>query len=84
LRDLRIDNLTDNDVELLLDSIDLDHSGEIDYKEFSRKLQRCGLRVVSNENRLMREIITSLKSLNLQTADLFNFINKEASGFVTR
>jgi len=35
---LGIDNLTDNELERIIDSIDIDKSGQIEYKEFSRKL----------------------------------------------
>ena len=54
LRELGISNLNDLELQQLVDSIDLDLSGEIDYKEFARKLRRCGLKVVSGESNLMR------------------------------
>ena len=82
-KSLGINNLTDHEVNQVMDSIDLDGSGDIDYKEFYRKLQRCGLRVMSKEDRLMFEIITSLKAVGLSKADLFAFIDKEGRQFIT-
>jgi Ca2+-binding EF-hand superfamily protein len=38
LKKLGIRGLTDNEINLVLDSMDLDSSGSIDYKEFERKL----------------------------------------------
>lgn len=84
LRRLRIDNLSDHEINVLLDSIDLNKDGGIDYKEFCRKLQRCGLRLMSREDRLMVEIISSLKALQMSTADLFQIVNKDGSGTISR
>lgn len=84
LKDLGIKNLTDNEINLVLDSMDIDSSGAIDYKEFERKLQRCGLRVMSQDDLLMMEILNALNSCGLKKEDLFHFIDKEGSDYISR
>ena len=64
--------------------MDVDGDGNIQYKEFARKLQRSGLRDHSSQEILAYNIIKSLKKLNMSATDLFKFINKDGGGLVTR
>jgi hypothetical protein len=62
----------------------MDKNGQIEYKEFSRKLQRCGLKQLTQQERIMLNIIRSLNKLKLSKTDLFDFINKDRDGIVSR
>jgi hypothetical protein len=84
LKQLGIKGLTDHEINLVLDSMDIDSSGAIDYKEFERKLQRCGLRVMEPDDILMMEILNTLNTCGLKKEDLFHFIDKEGQEFISR
>lgn len=71
-------------MDLLMNAIDIDGDGNIQYKEFTRKLQRCGLKSLSAQEMLVFNIIKTLKRLNMSKSDLFKFINKDGEGLVTR
>ena len=47
--ELGLDDLSAKEVDILFHSIDVDGDGSIQYKEFARKLARCGLRSLSPE-----------------------------------
>ena len=77
-------DLTNAEVDMVMRSIDVDGDGSIQYKEFTRKLQRCGLRSLSAQEMLVFNIIKTLKRLNKSKSDLFALINKDGEGLVTR
>lgn len=79
-----MDDLSEKEIDVLMRSIDIDGDGSIQYKEFTRKLQRCGLRSLSAQEMLVFNIIKTLKRLNKSKSDLFALINKDGGGLVTR
>lgn len=46
---LRIYDVTTKEFDILWDSLDSDHSGTIDYREFVRKLEQYGVKNLSKE-----------------------------------
>jgi len=81
---LGLDDLSNNDVDVLFRSIDVSGDGQIQYKEFARKLERCGLRSPTDEEMLARSVIKTMKKLNMSKSQLFRFINKDGEGLLTR
>ena len=81
---LGLDDLSTREVDTLIHSIDVDGDGKIQYKEFARKLQRCGYRHLNAEETLAFNIIKTLRKLNMEKSELFKFINKDGEGLVTR
>jgi Ca2+-binding EF-hand superfamily protein len=68
----------------LIKAIDLNNDGAIQYKEFERKLKRCGLRTLSKQELLMGNIVKVLRKTNRRPEDLFDIINKDGSGFASK
>ena len=81
---LGLDDLPNSDVDLILRAIDLNKDGRIQYKEFSRKLQRYGLRSLNAVESIAFYIIKTLRDKRMNTTDLFKLINKDDEGFATR
>ena len=79
-----INDLSQKEIEVLIQSVDNDRDGRIAYKEFARKLERFGLRNLSPEEMLVYNIIKTLRRLKMSKSELFKFINKDGEGLVTR
>jgi hypothetical protein len=77
-------SLSHNDVNSLIKAIDIDGDNKIQYREFERKLKRCGLRSLTKQEHLMHNIVKGLKETAKKAHDLFGFINKDGSGFASR
>jgi Ca2+-binding EF-hand superfamily protein len=54
---MNVHDLKKNEIEIVWDSLDVDKSGTIDLKEFSRKLERYGVRNVSKEETIIIQMI---------------------------
>lgn len=54
---LRIYDVTTAEFEILWESLDADHSGTIDYKEFVRKLEQYGVKNLSKEEFILLQMV---------------------------
>jgi Ca2+-binding EF-hand superfamily protein len=65
-------------------SVDLDGDQRIQYREFTRKLERHGLKNLTPEENLVFNIVRILRRVGMLKSDLFRFINKDGEGLITR
>jgi Ca2+-binding EF-hand superfamily protein len=77
-------SLTNHEFEIVLGGLDMDNNGKVSYKEFNRKLQACGYRRMSKQEELIMHIINKLRKLQMSKAELFDLINKDGEGLITR
>jgi len=81
---LGFDDLSLKEVECIIDSMDTDKNGQIEYKEFDFKLQRCGLKAQTTEETLVFNIIKTIQRMKTQKTQVFELIDKEGKGYITR
>lgn len=63
LEDMGFDELSNKDIQILIDQMDRNKNGLIEYKEFSFMLQREGLKNRSLEESMVFNIIKTMKNL---------------------
>jgi Ca2+-binding EF-hand superfamily protein len=82
---LKISDLSNQDVDVLMLSIDVDSDGYIRYKEFVRKLSRHGVRSRTSEEQIIYLIVEALKRSRVKSlSDAFELIDKEGRGTISR
>jgi Ca2+-binding EF-hand superfamily protein len=85
LRKLRITDLSQMQVDALWNSLDSDHSGAIDYREFVRKLERYGVKSRAPHEDIIYQMIEAAHKARIKSmADFFKVIDAEGTGLVTR
>ena len=78
------EDLSIKDVEILIDSMDTDKNGLIEYKEFNFMLQRSGLKTRTLEETMVFNIIRTIQKMKKQKSHLFELIDKDGKGYITR
>lgn len=82
---LKIYDLTAQELDVLWSSFDSDRSGSINYKEFSRKLERYGVRNRSREETIIYQMIDAVQRSKVKSLNgLFELIDKSGRGFISR
>lgn len=82
---MKIHDLSNQDIDVLMHSIDVDSDGYIAYKEFVRKLARHGVRSRTTEEQIIYLIIEALKRSRVKSmSDAFEVIDKEGRGTISR
>jgi len=76
--------ITRGEYELLWSALDADRSGDIDYKEFVRKLQRYGLRNIGREENILYTFAKTMKKANMKISEMFQMFDKQNRGYITR
>lgn len=84
LEKMGIDNLKPKEKEMLKRAIDPDMSGSIDYREFCRKCGRHGVMVRSKEDQIVYVIDEALKKHKMDLDRLFEIMDKNGKGVITR
>lgn len=84
LRDLGVPELSHKEEEQIMSSIDVDNDKQISYKEFSRKLQRYGLKAITPQQMLIHSIIVTMKKLGHSKTELYSLLDKNEQGLVHR
>ena len=85
LEQMKLSDLTRNEFDIIWDSLDTDKSGEVDYKEFCRKLERYGVRNRSKEEIIIYQIIEAVNRSNVKSmSNLFELIDKSGRGIISR
>lgn len=79
-----ITDLRPKDKEMLKRAIDPDESGSIDYREFCRKCGRHGVMMRSKEDQIVYVIDEALKKHKLDLDRLFEIMDKNGKGVITR
>ena len=84
--DLKLDDLTPKEVDIIWGSLDADKSGEVDYGEFCRKLERHGVRSRTKEEIIIYQIIEAVERSPAvkSMSDLFAIIDKKGDGIISR
>lgn len=68
-----------------MSSIDYDGSGNVNYKEFVRKLSRHGVKSRTKEEQIIYLIVESLKKSGVKSlAEAFELFDKEGTGTLSR
>jgi Ca2+-binding EF-hand superfamily protein len=82
---LKIDNLSNQEIDILVSSIDQDSDGFVRYKEFERKLSRHGVKSRTPEEQILFLLIESLKRSGIKRlSDAFELFDKERRGSLSR
>ena len=82
---LKIGDMSQSDFEILWKSMDVDSDGSVNYKEFTRKLDRHGVRSRSSEEQIIFLIIEGLKKSKINSlSDAFEIIDKENKASISR
>jgi Ca2+-binding EF-hand superfamily protein len=83
---MHVYNLNPSEIDIVWNSLDVDKSGTIDLKEFSRKLERYGVRNVSKEETIIIQMIQAVqRSPNVRSlSKLFEIIDKQGRGYISR
>jgi Ca2+-binding EF-hand superfamily protein len=68
----------------LFNSIDINGDGQVDLREFTQKLERCGLKNLTKPEMLVFSIIKARRQMGMSKSDLFNFINKSSESLISR
>lgn len=84
LEDLGVDELSNRDIQMLMDQMDKNKNGLIEYKEFSFMLEREGLKNRSVEESMVFNIIKTMKNLKRQKSFIFELIDKRGQGYITK
>ena len=63
---LRLYDITPEEIDVLWRNIDVDNSGDIDYREFVRKLERYGLRNIGREENILYQLATVIKKADIK------------------
>lgn len=84
LEDIGIEELSNRDIQMLIDQMDKNKNGLIEHKEFSFMLQREGLKARSLEESMVFNIIKTMKSLKRQKSYIFELIDKRGQGYITK
>jgi len=77
-------DLTNQEFETVMSGLDKDSDGRVSYKEFSRKLQACGYHKMTRQEELIMHIVNKLRKLRTSKSELFDFIQKDGEGLITR
>lgn len=78
--------MSNNELEILWEALDINRNQLIDLKEFAYKLERFGLKVHTREEHIIYQLIeavqrsTSIKDI----ATFFTLIDSKGRGFITR
>jgi Ca2+-binding EF-hand superfamily protein len=82
---LKINDLTSQEIDLLISSCDYDNDGFIRYREFIRKLSRHGVKSRTPEEQILYLLIDSLKRSHIKSlAEAFELFDKERRGSLSR
>ena len=82
---LKITDLSNQEIDVLMHSVDVDSDGYIRYKEFVRKLSRHGVSSRTPEEQIIYLIIESLKRSGVKSlSDAFELFDKERRGSLSR
>ena len=84
LEDIGIEELSNRDIQMLIDQMDKNKNGLIEHKEFSFMLQREGLKSRSLEESMVFNIIKTMKRLKRQKSFIFELIDKNGQGYITK
>lgn len=77
--------MSSQDVDVLMQSLDVDNDGIIKYREFLRKLTRHGVRSRTSEEQIIFLIIEALKRSRIKSlSEAFELIDKEGRGNISR
>lgn len=82
---LKIADLSQQEIDILMGSIDVDSDGYIRYKEFVRKLQRHGVHTKTSEEQIIFLIVEALRRSRIKSlAEAFAILDKENNGVISR
>lgn len=82
---MRITDLSQDEIDILMQSIDTDNDGYVRYKEFVRKLSRHGVKSRTTEEQIIYLLIEALRRVNIKSlSEAFEFFAKERNGTLSR
>lgn len=82
---LRIDDLSQQEIDTLISSCDSDSDGFIRYKEFVRKLSRHGVKSRTAEEQLLYLLIECLRKTGFKSlAEAFEMFDKQRRGSISK
>jgi len=84
LERMKIHDLSADEVDSLIASMDFDRDGTIRYKEFVRKLQRYGVRGKTSAEHIIELLLKNMHRTKKNLGEMFEIIDKEGKGYISR
>jgi len=84
LEKLNFDDISIQELDVLWKNLDQDGSGDIDYREFVRKLERYGLRNIGKQENIMYQLAKVMKKKDIKLVQFFDMFNRHERGYITR
>ena len=81
---LRVTDLTDRELNMVWQSLDANNSGNVDYREFVRKLEQYGVKNLGRNENILYQLAKAMQRQNIQMSDFFEMIDKHGRGYITR
>ena len=84
LEKMKITNISRADIEVLMNSMEVDENGMIRYKSFVRRLRRSGVRIKTAEEQIIFAISETIRKNNLSIEDAFRMFDKDGNGYIEK
>jgi len=73
-----------SDLDILFMFLDWDGNGEIEYKEFLKRLKRSGVKMRSNEEHLVFKVYEAITKANLTLERAFELFDKDGDNLISK
>lgn len=81
---MRVIDLTDRELKMIWASLDANQSGNVDYREFVRKLEQYGVKNLGRNENILYQLAKAMQRQKIQMSDFFEMIDKHKRGYITR
>ncbi len=82
---LKVTDLSNQEIDILMSSLDTSGDGYVSYQEFVHKLSRHGIRSRTTEEQIIYLISEALKRSKVKSLlDAFTLIDKEQRGYISK
>ena len=78
------DDWRPEEFRILFNALDTDLSGEIDYREFARKLEKFGVQAMSIEENLLFTLAKQIPKFNINLDKFFELVDQQQTGFISK
>jgi Ca2+-binding EF-hand superfamily protein len=84
LDQMRVNELTAKEIDILISSMDIDQDNCIKYKEFVRRLGRYGVKSITSEEQIIYVLNEAIRKSGMNLSETFEIIDKEGDGVISK